>query len=316
MIRKRATNRSDGNNRKPELLATRGYVSSSLPSKSGANAASPPKMAIIGASYGGLTLANLLHKNHIPFVILESKIPPFPFVSGGEFNVPSLPQIMKKLELKVPKEENQEDELSSSPSRKAVINTLLKHVKDNIMYGQKVCKIVNVRQNDNVNLFYIHHIQRFDDQAHKSTKESYGMKEDVQISGPYTSIIGADGVKSICRKLSLPGTYLIGDARWVDDRFYDFGYRRINQGANIAMSDAIELGTMLVDDCPIIHKAAENDDDDNCRSKSQTFHGGRNFKDKYGACGISQKSRRRREFTLFLLLLFTVCIYQFHKSEL
>ena len=65
------------------------------------NNTTPPIIAIIGASYAGLTLANILHMHNIPYVIFDSKSLPFTYVMGGTtFNVPSYKKlIVKKLEL-------------------------------------------------------------------------------------------------------------------------------------------------------------------------------------------------------------------------
>jgi hypothetical protein len=61
-------------------------------------------------------------------------------------------------------------------------------------------------------------------------------------------VVGADGVFSIIRSYAYKGTYLIGDARWVQDvSWYDLGTTRIAHGANMAMMDGLELGKILVD---------------------------------------------------------------------
>ncbi len=46
-----------------------------------------PKIAIIGAGPGGLTLANILQKNQIPFVVYESDASPYARNQGGTLDL-------------------------------------------------------------------------------------------------------------------------------------------------------------------------------------------------------------------------------------
>jgi len=178
-------------------------------------------VAIIGASYAGLTLANVLHQHSIPYTLFDSK-QSFTYVTG-DLNLPSWNTIKKKLEL----ETNYGDDW---PSRQEVIESLLNRVKSNVQCSQRIVQIEK-----RMGCFYLHSKQIQSNEQHKTT-----------IHGPYYSVVGADGVLSSVRAYALKDTYLIGDARWCKDRWYDFGLRRVKQGANLAMLDALEFGQELV----------------------------------------------------------------------
>lgn len=232
------------------------------------------KILIIGASYAGLALGNILSRNEIPFLILDNKTPPFTYITGGsEFNLPSLQKILQALKLQLSKNE-------SSPSRETIITTLLQRIKDHVRYGEKVYNIEKCKDG-----YYIHHVEITN--VYKNSRDWKG--EIMQRSGPFATVIGADGVLSICRRCGINDTYLIGDARWVNDRFYDLGFRRIDRGADLAMLDGIEFGNILVE----------------CYKKSSTFELGGIYKQKYCAYGLCQKSKRRKRLiqSLFVLLV-------------
>ena len=200
------------------LLASAMATSTSAPIKSNSH-----PVAIIGASYAGLTLANVLHLNSIPYVIYESKTPPFSFITGGTaFNIPSYPSILMKLNL--------EYTGVDCETRENVICKLWERVKGNIVCGKE---IVKMEKCSSTNEFFLHSLTRSDGTRKMSS------------CGPFQCVVGADGVLSKSRKAALPGIYLIGDARWVNDRWYDLGYRRISEGADLAMVDAVELGEKI-----------------------------------------------------------------------
>jgi 2-polyprenyl-6-methoxyphenol hydroxylase-like FAD-dependent oxidoreductase len=82
----------------------------------------------------------------------------------------------------------------------------------------------------------------------KSTDGLFFLYSSSSTYGPYRTVVGADGIFSIIRSHAYNGTYLIGDARWVQDvSWYDLGTTRIAKGANMAMMDGLELGMILVD---------------------------------------------------------------------
>jgi hypothetical protein len=192
-------------------------------------------IAIIGASYAGLTFANTLqHNSSIPFTIFDSKTLPFAYVAGGDaFNVPSYSSLATKLVLRTSQQQN-----NNGPTREDVIESLLERVKQHLIVGTRIERIE--KRN---NLFYLHtrqKLQSSDGSFTATTSNNYN------IHGPYRCVVGADGVRSICRTSALSGTFLIGDARWVNDRWYDLGLRRINRGADIGILDGLELGELLL----------------------------------------------------------------------
>lgn len=180
-------------------------------------------IAIIGASYAGLTLANyiVLHSPRTKVQIFESsKSVPSRFIQGF-FNVPNYRHILKQIKLEY-----------NGDSRNEVIHTLWNdRVKSLIKCMQKVVKIERLPDNNELYIF----AQDGNVIQHKQY-------------GPFDYVIGADGVLSICRKSPLEGVLVIGDARWVQNRWYDFGFQRIQSGADIAMTDSCEIGHLLCHD--------------------------------------------------------------------
>lgn len=187
-------------------------------------------IAIIGASYAGLSLANTLKQksSSISFTIFDSKTLPFTYVTGGDaFNVPSYSSLAKKLSLKTSVRPT-----DNGLTRQDVIESLLERVAQHVIVGTRIERIE--KRN---NVFYLHTRQ-------KVLSSDDGLSTE-RIYGPYQCVIGADGVCSKCRTCALHGIFLIGDARWVNDRWYDLGLRRIRRGADIAIQDGVELGEML-----------------------------------------------------------------------
>ena len=210
-------------------------------------------VAIIGASYAGLTLANTLKQksSSIAFKIFDSKTLPFTYVTGGDsFNVPSYVSLATKLGLQT------SPQLSSGLTRQDVIESLLERVKQHLIVGARIERI-----EERNHLFYLHTRRKLQSSA-DGTSTATIASNSYQIYGPYQCIIGADGVRSICRTSALNGTYLIGDARWVNDRWYDLGLCRIERGADIAIQDGLELGESFLrametenEDCVCSRKA-------------------------------------------------------------
>lgn len=184
-------------------------------------------IAIVGGSYAGLVLANVLHRHAIPFVVFDSRSIPYVHVSGGKFNVPSFVSICQKLGLqrKLVKLHKNNVVYSSEITRKNVIDCFLQHVRVKNMISS--VRIVRIE---------------------KSTDGLFFLYSSSSTHGPYRTVVGADGIFSIIRSHAYYGTYLIGDARWVQDvSWYDLGTTRIARGANMAMIDGLELGMILVD---------------------------------------------------------------------
>jgi len=195
-------------------------------------------IAIIGSSYAGLTYAHVLHRHSIPYTLFDVKSPPYTYVSGGtKFNIPSYEFIAKELDLEYSYQQNDEDR----PTREDVIESFLARVRSNLITSRRVVKI-ECRGADS-GCFYLHTISTY---SAEGKQQSQQKSESAILYGPYQSVVGADGVNSTVRATALPGTFLIGDARWVNDRWYDLGLQRIDCGADIALIDGYELGQAMV----------------------------------------------------------------------
>ena len=175
-------------------------------------------IAIIGGSYGGLSLANALHLHSINYTIFDRRSLPYNHVMGGSFNIPSFPMLEDRLQLK---------RSISQLTRKDVIDLLIERVKTNLIPGSNVVDVLKEGST-----FYI-------------VTEANCKTERRRNNGPYQIIVGADGVLSKFRKSADKGVFLVGDARWVNDRWFDLGLRRIDRGADIAMTDGLELGQAI-----------------------------------------------------------------------
>lgn len=135
--------------------------------------------------------------------------------------------IAKKLEL-----DTNNGEGDVEVTREVVLESLLQNVKRNLITSHRVLRIEG-RSCE----FYL---------CTQPTNLPKDQQLESIVYGPYQSIVGADGVLSQVRTHALKGTYLIGDSRWVNDRWYDLGTQRINRGANIALFDGLELGQAMV----------------------------------------------------------------------
>ena len=209
-------------------------------------------IAIIGASYAGLALANTLNQksSSITFTIFDSKTLPFTYVTGGDaFNIPFYSSLAMKLALQTSQQP------SNELTRQDVIESLLERVKQHLIVGTRIERI-----EERNHLFYLH-TRRKSQSTYDGTSIATIASNSYHIYGPYQCVIGADGVRSVCRTSALYGTYLIGDARWVNDRWYDLGLRRIERGADIAIIDGLELGETFLrletedEDCDCSRKA-------------------------------------------------------------
>ena len=120
---------------------------------------------------------------------------------------------------------------NDGPTRKDVIDALLERVTPNLITSQRI-----VRIEQKSGLFYLHSLQTYNPKDRSATT----------MIGPFQSVVGADGVLSKVRISALQNTFLIGDARWVNDRWYDLGLQRIDRGADMALLDGLELGQAMV----------------------------------------------------------------------
>ena len=270
-----------------------------------------PIIAIIGASYAGLTLANILHMHKIPYVIFDSKSLPFTYVMGGgaTFNVPSYKKlIVKKLELDTTNTSNHcNSEKEGWLTRQDVIESLLQRVQSKLI---TCTRIVHIEQHTSSEGFYLH------SSSSKQRQSQQQQHHSCEIHGPYKYIIGADGVLSQVRSKAFHSTYLIGDARWAQDRYYDLGYQRIKMGANIALLDGLELGQMLVYD--MMEKRGSStttkEKDDGQGQQESVTHDVNVAALKFCAWEISRRRTKRRRCIFFFIVVVTIMIYNLHSE--
>jgi hypothetical protein len=172
-----------------------------------------PQIAIIGAGFAGLTLANYLHDRSIGYVLFESKQEePNYFVAN--FALPSGKDVFRAIGLvwkcshsTVPCNEI----LDSLRERITILNSSIVKIENGLLVDQQGGR-----------------------------------------HGPFRIIVAANGVKSTFRMFNQDNVnekvnvLLIGDARWAADVWWDFGLTRVSKGANTAMQDAIKLGAELL----------------------------------------------------------------------
>ena len=271
------------------------------------NNTTPPIIAIIGASYAGLTLANILHMHNIPYVIFDSKSLPFTYVMGGtKFNVPSYKKlIVKKLELDTTNTTSRQ-----WLTRQDVIESLLQRVQSKLITCTRIVHIVHKSTEG----FYLHSSPTSSQQERQSHQQQH---QSCEIHGPYKYIIGADGVLSQVRTKALHSTYLIGDARWAQDRYYDLGYQRIKMGANIALLDGLELGQLLVYDNMMEKRGSTTikEKDDGQGQQEATTRDMNVAALKFCAWEISRRRTKRRRCIFFIIVVVIIMIYNLHYSE-
>ena len=182
------------------------------------------RLAIVGAGYAGLALANLLIKyNHQnDFVILDALHPPSPL--SGDLRVPVAKKLYQRLGWKwtfvsdnvIPEETLQRD---------------LRRNVSQILYQHFCYKIEEVSDNNQLSLLV----------WNRKTNECFRYPHTFQI------VIICNGVRSKLMGQVPHGLsdriLLLGDAR--SSRTWDFGRHRIAQGANQALQDAMEVSQLL-----------------------------------------------------------------------
>ncbi len=274
-------------------------------------------VAIIGASYAGLTLANFLKKHSISFIIFESsptyyddddddddsnnnspKLKSNLFVIGP-FILPSLKRIAKELSIKnvyTSAGVSTTEQNDNCYERSDVILTLLQNVKDSIQFSTCINSITCFKEENKQPSYFCN--------ASETNKSS-----DISTctTGPFEYIIAADGVHSIIgsnyKSSNDTRILLIGDARWVNDSWYDFGFHRTTEGADVAINDGLELGKILKS--LIIPEVPFNGNDDN-----DGLDGGRSKEvilrlKKYSAY---EKYKLRKKKTIFRRFIFMVFV--------
>ena len=181
-------------------------------------ASAPHSIAIVGAGFAGLTLANYLSNSQC--IVFEAKDQPIPIV--GSIRLPSVFRISHELGLLIPGLMRRYD--GSLVDRQAFLMALRAHAT--IEYGYTVERIKQTAQ------------------GRRWLVDTRGRRH-----GPFDAIIVANGLSfdSGSTQLILDCDAVVGDARWqYDVWFWDFGRTRVDRGGNIALEDAKELAQAIL----------------------------------------------------------------------
>lgn len=196
------------------------------------NDAAATKVAIIGAGFAGLALANYLEKMNITYLVLESKEKAVPIV--GTFRLPStMHAVLSELGI-----------LSSTfllPKDTTIGSELLIPRQD---------LMADLRKN--ISVQYSSHVKDVRKVAVAGTEQYYisTAGSDELLLGPFDTVVAANGLSLSSSSSPLwkeSCTAVIGDSRWYSHLWYDvFGITRIQKGGAIAMTDGLELGKRLL----------------------------------------------------------------------
>lgn len=194
------------------------------------------RIAIVGAGFAGLALANFLEKEkkhsrkeddtlEVDYQIFDSKSTPIQIC--GPISLPNGRRVLSKLGLYLQEKDTREgaEEAALVVEREEFMDLLRFEIQKKINYS---CEIISV-------------IKRHDNQYLLHTKN------DKELLGPFDLVVAADGLFGLTSNCPNEIPVVIGDARWQREMwFWDFGRRRRQRGADIAICDAIELGEIIL----------------------------------------------------------------------
>ena len=182
-------------------------------------------IAIIGSSYAGLAFANFIQtRSTISIRIFEALDVPRIGVLVGDVYIPSGEEAFAQLGLKwrwpknvhlVPEEE------------------LLASLRGKLL--EKICNEIRVLD-----------LELTQDGIYLNVRSRQCNKNYCLREGPFDLVVAANGVRSTFRNCNIASVAVIGDSRWVQNRWWDFGTRRLQQGADIAIRDALKLGAIVL----------------------------------------------------------------------
>ena len=187
-------------------------------------------LAIIGAGYAGLALANLLiHQKTNNFVIFDALHPPVSSQTG-EVRVPEAKKLYQELgwEWHFDNEQLLPEEM--------LLQDLRRLPKINYHhFCYKICNDGEVSSQRRLSLLI----------WNRKTDECF------RYPSSFDRVVICNGVRSKLSTQSFVPHYmlvdnrilLMGDSRWT--KWWDFGYHRITQGANQALKDAMQLSELL-----------------------------------------------------------------------
>eukprot|EP00980_Cylindrotheca_fusiformis_P007209 scaffold1525_cov142-Cylindrotheca_fusiformis.AAC.9 len=190
-------------------------------------------IAIVGAGFAGLALANYLQKQErIQYVLLEAKERPIPIV--GSFRLPST-QVLLELGISIPRRTRKdEDDSTITIPRQELMALLCQRV--HVRYSssvQSVRSVLNASTSD----------------TSENTKQYYitlsnNKKDEL---GPFDAVVAANGLDvSTNTPWKQHCTAIIGDSFFGRSDILFGLTTRIQKGGAMAMMDGLELGKVLV----------------------------------------------------------------------
>ena len=193
----------------------------------------PPTVAIVGAGFAGLAAAVSLRRreNLTQEIVLFERQDVQAGSIHGDIYLPNGRECLQRLGMEgtwkaLTKESGQADHVS----RKDLQSELRNALGGSIQYASCVTGI----EEDRV------------------TGKIFCILKEERV-GPFDIVVGSDGVRSLFRGSNHRRVALIGDSRWAEDRFFDFGRKRTVCGADTALTDGIDfarvLSTFWLGDC-------------------------------------------------------------------
>jgi hypothetical protein len=162
----------------------------------------------------------------------------------GDINVPSLFTVLKQLSISIDTKDACSDMDRVMISRQQLKKTLYENLRPGTVRCRQRVTGIEKRGDGLIDCI----MEQANDDETQDTK-----------LGPFHVVVAADGVRSLFRTCRLKNVALVGDARWAQDRWWDFGYGRIHTGANVAMVDGLELGKLLLQDARKFCNVQSND---------------------------------------------------------
>jgi hypothetical protein len=183
-------------------------------------------IAIIGSGYAGLTFANLIQSRSdiIDVQIYEALNVPNSGVLVGNVEVPFAANVFGILGLEWKWRKN-----AISIAEEELLAALRSRLTKRIKYRSRAVALESTLDGIYVKVRYC------------EEGNSRYRKE-----GPFDIVVASNGVRSIFRGCDMDRVALIGDSRWVQGRWWDLGTRRLQEGADIAMRDALALGDIVL----------------------------------------------------------------------
>lgn len=212
------------------------------------------------------------HSHQWSYQLFEAKARPIPVI--GTISLPFARQLLfQELgglrhdvdddEHSREKDEDEEEDVFVDPadgrivSREAFLEYLRRRVT--IRYSHKVVNVIKRRTATTTSCGGYHPNNR---RRRRRRTHHYFVETDTQQRyGPFDLVVAADGLfgrrtiemvhedrsEDDADDCDGTGFARIGDGRWLDRIWWDFGTTRIKCGANIAIQDGLQLGKLLVD---------------------------------------------------------------------